>query len=150
MKTIHRSADHVRPSPGGVRHADRGRVPTAWLQRGELLHLKEALRKLGDDGNQRAAAAARRERALEALGRRSDARQAHLVGGRPKKVLKPTRRRSLANWMRERFQIAVIRSCRLAGVSRAAWYERSVQSALRLRIRDIAHRRPRFGYQPST
>jgi putative transposase len=40
--------------------------------------------------------------------------------------------------------------CRLAGLSRAAWYKRSVakdQSALRLRIRDIAHRRPRFGYE---
>jgi putative transposase len=52
--------------------------------------------------------------------------------------------------MRERFQIAVIRSCRLTGLSRAAWYKRSVakdQSALRLRIRDIAHRRSRFGYQ---
>ena len=42
------------------------------------------------------------------------------------------------------------RSCRLAELSRAAWYKRSVardQSALRLRIRDIAHQRPRFGYQ---
>lgn len=52
--------------------------------------------------------------------------------------------------MRERFQIAVIRACRLASLSRAAWYKRSVakdQSALRMRIRDIAHQRPRFGYQ---
>ena len=52
--------------------------------------------------------------------------------------------------MRAQFQIAVMRSCRLAGLSRAAWYKRSVakdQSALRLRIRDIAHRRPRFGYE---
>ena len=52
--------------------------------------------------------------------------------------------------MRAQFQIAVMRSCRLAGLSRAAWYKRSVakdQSELRLRIRDIAHRRPRFGYE---
>lgn len=52
--------------------------------------------------------------------------------------------------MRERFHIAVVRSCRLAGFSRASWYKGSVakdQFALRLRIRDIAHRRPRFGYQ---
>ena len=36
--------------------------------------------------------------------------------------------------MRAQFQIAMIRSCRLAGFSRAAWYKRSVakdQSALR-------------------
>jgi len=52
--------------------------------------------------------------------------------------------------MRERFHIAVVRSCRLAWLSRAGWYSGSVakdQSALRLRLRDIAYRRPRFGYQ---
>ncbi|GMV49554.1 MAG: hypothetical protein AMXMBFR67_10970 [Nitrospira sp.] len=42
------------------------------------------------------------------------------------------------------------RACRLAQFSRAAWYRRSRakdQTALRLRIRDLAHARPRFGYQ---
>ena len=41
------------------------------------------------------------------------------------------------------------RACRLAQFSRASWYRRSQakdQSALRLRIRDLAHARPRFGY----
>lgn len=41
------------------------------------------------------------------------------------------------------------RSCRLAGFSRSGWYKRSTardQSALRLRIREIAQARPRFGY----
>jgi putative transposase len=40
-------------------------------------------------------------------------------------------------------------SCRLAGFSKSAWYKRSTardQSALRLRIREIAQVRPRFGY----
>ena len=52
--------------------------------------------------------------------------------------------------MHLRYQIAIARSCRLAELSRAAWYKRSVardQSALKMRIRDIAHQRPRFGYQ---
>jgi len=51
--------------------------------------------------------------------------------------------------MQQRFGIKVMRSCRLAGFSRTAWYKRSTardQSALRLRIREIAHARPRFGY----
>lgn len=42
------------------------------------------------------------------------------------------------------------RACRLAQFSRAAWYRKSTvkdQTALRLRIRDLAHARPRFGYQ---
>jgi putative transposase len=42
------------------------------------------------------------------------------------------------------------RACRLAQFGRAAWYRKSQakdQTALRLRIRDLAHARPRFGYQ---
>jgi putative transposase len=52
--------------------------------------------------------------------------------------------------LRDRFQVSGLRACRLAQFSRAAWYRRSQakdQSALRLRIRDLAHARPRFGYQ---
>jgi putative transposase len=47
------------------------------------------------------------------------------------------------------FQVSCVRACRLAHFSRAAWYRRSRardQSALRLRIRELAHARPRFGY----
>jgi putative transposase len=43
----------------------------------------------------------------------------------------------------------VRRACRLSGFSKSGWYKRSTardQSALRLRIREIAHARPRFGY----
>ena len=46
--------------------------------------------------------------------------------------------------------MATVRACRLARFSRAGYYRRSRardQSALRLRIREIAHSRPRFGYQ---
>ncbi len=52
--------------------------------------------------------------------------------------------------MKERFQVSTVRACRLAGFSRAGYYRKSRakdQSALRLRIREIAHARPRFGYQ---
>jgi putative transposase len=48
------------------------------------------------------------------------------------------------------FQISVQRACRLAQFSRAAYYRASVakdQSALRMRIREIAQVRPRFGFQ---
>jgi putative transposase len=63
--------------------------------------------------------------------------------------LKPARRRTLAGWIHERFQVNVRRSCRLIGFSKSAWYQHSTardQSALRLRIREIAYARPRFGY----
>jgi len=64
--------------------------------------------------------------------------------------VRPARRRELARWLQGRFQISCARACRLAHFSRAAWYRRSRardQSALRLRIRDLAHARPRFGYR---
>jgi putative transposase len=49
--------------------------------------------------------------------------------------------------------VSTVRSCRLAQFTRAAWYRSSTardQSALALRIRDIAYARPRFGYQRIT
>lgn len=48
------------------------------------------------------------------------------------------------------FGASVQRACRLAGFSRSGGYKPSRardQTALRIRIRDIAHARPRFGYQ---
>lgn len=64
--------------------------------------------------------------------------------------MKPTRRREVAIWIHERFQVSTVRACRLARLQRASWYYRSRardQAALRMRIRDIAQARPRFGYQ---
>src|ERR1022692_262861 len=53
-------------------------------------------------------------------------------------------------WIRDQFQISCVRACRLGGLSRAGWYKKSKakdQTALRMRIREIALSRPRFGYQ---
>lgn len=49
--------------------------------------------------------------------------------------------------------MSTVRSCQLAQFTRAAWYRKSTArdpSALALRIRDLAHARPRFGYQRIT
>ena len=51
--------------------------------------------------------------------------------------------------MQERFKISVKRSCRLSLLQPSVWYAKSQardQSGLRLRIREIAMDRPRFGY----
>ena len=56
----------------------------------------------------------------------------------------------IADGIKERFQVATVRACRIARFSRAGYYRKSWakdQSALRLRIREIAHARPGFGYQ---
>ena len=47
------------------------------------------------------------------------------------------------------FGASVQKACRLAHFSRSGWYQQTRakdQTALRLRIRDIAQARPRFGY----
>src|SRR5690606_34840668 len=88
--------------------------------------------------------------AAEAFGRGPEARQAHLERSHPKKALRPAQRRTLAGWIKDRFQVSVVRACSLARFSRASYYRKSQakdQSALRLRIRELAHARPRFGYQ---
>jgi putative transposase len=62
--------------------------------------------------------------------------------------VKPAKRRARAQWMHQTFAIPIRRACLLAGFSRAAWYERSTakdQTALRMRLRELAHARPRFG-----
>jgi putative transposase len=56
-------------------------------------------------------------------------------------------------WIQETFQVSTVRSCRLGQFTRAAWYRKSKardQSVLALRIRDIAHARPRFGFERIT
>jgi putative transposase len=51
--------------------------------------------------------------------------------------------------VRSTFAVSCVRACHLAQFSRAAWYRRSTrddQAALRSRIRELAHARPRFGF----
>lgn len=74
----------------------------------------------------------------------------HILQEVLKKNLRPARRRQLALWIHERFQVCKKRSCRLALLQRATFYYRSRakdQSVLRMRIRELAHSRPRFGYE---
>lgn len=58
--------------------------------------------------------------------------------------LTPTRR---VAWIQETFQVSTVRSCQLAQFTRAAWYRTSTardQSALSLRIRDLANAREKI------
>jgi AcrR family transcriptional regulator len=66
-----------------------------------------------------------------------------------KKCLRPARRRAVAQWIRDRDQVSCRRACALADICPNTWYYRSRArdaSALRLRIRELAQARPRFGY----
>ena len=55
----------------------------------------------------------------------------------------------MAAWFQATYGVKVQRACHLAQFSRTAWYRRSTardQGPLRLRIRELAHARPRFGF----
>ena len=59
------------------------------------------------------------------------------------------RRRALAQWIHDRFQVSNRRACALGDICPNTWYYTSRArdaSALRMRIREIAQARPRFGY----
>jgi len=54
----------------------------------------------------------------------------------------------LAQWFQTTFGASIVHACRLAGFSRTGWYRPGTgkdQAALRMRIRKLAHTRPRFG-----
>ena len=114
-----------------------------------LLRLENEVRPPGRERVAPAPAVGGRKQPVKTARRGSLARQAHAVGGPAKKSLRPARRRELAGWLQDTFQVSCLRACRLAQFSRAAWYRKSQakdQTALRLRIRDLAQARPRFGY----
>jgi hypothetical protein len=118
-------------------------------ERGHVLRLEKEVHAPGRERAPPPAAARGRKRAVEATRRRSHAQQTYAVRGAAKKRLRPVRRRELAGWFQVTFQVSCARASPLAQFSRAAWYRRSRardQSALRLRIRELAHARPRFGY----
>jgi hypothetical protein len=127
----------------------RRRVPAAGRERSHLLHLEEEIRPPGRQRAAQAAVARGRECAAQTRRCRPHARQAHARGGVEKKGLRPARRRELAAWFQATYGVKVQRAGRLAQFGRTAWYRRSTardQGPLRLRIRELAHARPRFGF----
>jgi putative transposase len=64
--------------------------------------------------------------------------------------VKPAQKRAVAHSFRAGFQISERRACRLTGVARSSYRDRSQaadQTALRLRLRDLAATRVRYGYR---
>ena len=64
--------------------------------------------------------------------------------------MKPTQKRAAAQFFRVGFRVSERRACRLVGVARSSYRYRSQaadQTALRLRLRDLAATRVRYGYR---
>jgi putative transposase len=64
--------------------------------------------------------------------------------------VKPAQKRAAARFFRAGFRVSERRACRLAGMARSSYRYRSQaadQAALRLRLRDLAAARVRYGYR---
>lgn len=64
--------------------------------------------------------------------------------------MKPSQKRAVAQYFRDGFRVSERRACRVAGVARSSYRYRRVaddQTALRLRLRDLAATRVRYGYR---
>jgi putative transposase len=64
--------------------------------------------------------------------------------------VRPSQKRAAAQFFRDGFRVSERRACRLTGVARSSYRYRSVavdQTALRLRLRDLAATRVRYGYR---
>ena len=115
-----------------------------------LLQLEAALRRVGFERIARVAAVARREPEAEDAGGGPDVGQAHLAGGAVKKSLKPAARRELVREIRQAHQLSENRACGLVGITR--WINRyqsrrDRQDELRMRLRELAGSRLRYGYR---
>ena len=92
----------------------------------------------------------RGESASQGPGGRSDARQADPARGSGKKSLKAVRRREIIDWAREEYPVSARAACSLLQFPRSSYYyqsRRDPRVALRMRLKELAASRPRFGYR---
>ena len=114
---------------------------------------KKALRRPGAERVTRIAPVARGEQQAEAAGGGSLAGPAHAAGDRTKKAVKPRHRRELGRWTQATFAVSERRVAGLLPIQLATLRYRSrrdPQLELRLRLRELAANRVRFGYRRLT
>ena len=91
-----------------------------------------------------------REPAAQTDRRRPHARQGDAPGRRSPKMVTPSHRRAAVSYLQAAYGVSERRACRVTGTSRATHRYRSVadpQDELRLRVRELAASRVRYGYR---
>jgi hypothetical protein len=135
----------LRQAKGGESGRD---LPEVGDQRADVLHLEEEVCGNGAERAARVTAATRGEWHAEEAGGGPLARPSHAAGDCPKKALKPRHRRVLAHWTQAAYQVSERRVSRLVPIPRSSLrYEGHLdpQEALRMRLRESAASRVRFG-----
>ena len=133
-----------------ARRADGRSLPQARGQRGDVLQVEVEVRRHGRFGRQAAEVARGREREAEEAARRDDARQRDPEGHQQPKVVTPAAKRQVVAYACTAHEVSERRACQALGVDRSTVRYRSLRpddGAVRLRIRELAQVRRRFGYR---
>ena len=118
--------------------------------RADLLLVEEAIRRIGDRPGTATEAASGSERETEEVGCRAEPGKDDVAGCAGKKIVKPSRRRPVVSYLRGVYRVSQGRACRVARLPVSTFRYQSTQeprTALRLRIREIAQARIRYGYR---
>ncbi|CAM2198040.1 transposase [Paraburkholderia kururiensis] len=125
------------------------RLPAPLLQRKAVVYVRQSSQARKRPGAP-VEAASGRERPVEEGGCRVDAGQGDADRRSEKKVVKPSPRRSIVDYLKSTYAVAERRACRLVALSRSVYQYRShrdPQTALRQRMCEIAATRVRYGYR---
>src|SRR5712675_1687539 len=112
--------------------------------------MEETVCRAGSGSGPTAQATPGRKHPAEAVGRRPDARQGDAAGCAIKKILEPSRCRQVVEYLHGSYRVSERRACRVARLNRGTFRYRSHQepwTELRMRIREIAQSRVRYGYR---
>lgn len=123
------------------------------VSEGTYLSLEEAVRRGRGHRAVRAPAASGRKQRAEGSGGRPHARQEDASGGARERMVKPTQRRSVAEWAKAAYQVSEHRACEAFAVPRSSFRYRSVKSdqeSLRRRLRGLTAARVHAGRVEST
>src|SRR5262245_52747261 len=147
---FYRRANRVCVTTSGERYVRKRGGAEAGDQRADLLSLEAPLRGFGGGGAAAAQATGGREPQAQAAGGGSEPRQEDAAGRPVKKSLKPRRRRLLVRELQVAYQVSERRACRALRFPRSSQRYVSVRGErtdLRVRLRDLAAVRVRYGYR---
>src|SRR5271154_3800358 len=149
-ESIQRRSDHRHPEGIGGRDGNRRTVPAARDCEGVLLPVEEQVWRVGTERGEAAEAAGGRKPAAETHRGRAGGRHSGVEGGSRKKVVSPQGRREAVLVMQVEVELSQRRACGLIELYRATCRyrkRRSEDQPLRVRLRELAEARRRFGYR---
>src|SRR6202030_1198047 len=152
-ETTQRGADRLRLAASGRGQEGRRSLSGDGGIAASVLQLETAIRRSGIAGAAGTSATARREPQAERDRSGPHVGQGHFAGSAIKKGLKPVQRRELVRQVRQAYRLSEKRACGLMRITR--WSNRyqsrrDPQTELRIRLRDLAGTRIRYGYRRLT